>query len=70
MQKISFENIEQEYLSENDLFCSKIKKLTLSERRLLILYAELKSYQKVAVLLNTSRWTVMRMVRRIKNKIT
>lgn len=43
--------------------------LTLQEQRVLILYADLQSYRKVAKLLNCSQGTVNNYIKRIRNKI-
>lgn len=47
----------------------KLEKLTLSEKIVLILYAEMNSYRKVAKVLGFSHSTVMKHIKEIRQKL-
>lgn len=64
-----FENIEKEYLAEHTPLCEKLKTLSFSEQRLLIMYAELLSTRKVAKAYQMSHETIRREINKIKTKL-
>lgn len=61
-----FENIEQEYSSDEGELCKKLNGLNVSDRRMLIVYAETKSLAKTAEMFNTSRWSIHRRINKIR----
>lgn len=74
--EIEIEEIEREYIPANgdDDEMIKIKntiytQLPLNEKRMILLYAELGSYRKVAEFFECSPATICKCINSIKNKI-
>lgn len=68
---VQFTDIENEYIAEYDHspLVNSLKYLTCSERRLMILYAELGGIRPVARIYNCSTRTIWKEINRIKEKI-
>jgi DNA-directed RNA polymerase specialized sigma24 family protein len=60
-----FTDIDERLLAISD----KLEKLTASEKIVLILYAELQSYRKVAKVLGFSHSTVMKYIKETREKL-
>lgn len=80
MMNVNLDVLLEEYnLDFNDIFTDvderllqmeyKLKNLTFSDKIVLILYAELKSYRKVAKVLGFSHSTVMKHIKEIREKL-
>lgn len=80
MINVNLDVLLEEYnLDFNDIFTDvderllqmeyKLKNLTFSDKIVLILYAELKSYRKVAKVLGFSHSTVMKHIKEIREKL-
>lgn len=80
MMNVNLDVLLEEYnLDFNDIFTDvderllqmeyKLKNLTFSDKIVLILYAELKSYRKVARVLGFSHSTVMKHIKEIREKL-
>lgn len=64
-----FEAVEQEYINGNDsAMAGVLRNLSISDRRLLILYAELGSSYKVAELYNCSYRLILYRIKEIRKK--
>lgn len=74
--KIKFDELEREYLSENDTDTDEmyylkkgILELPYTDKALILLYAECGSYSKVAKILGVSSTTAFNQIKKIKSKI-
>lgn len=67
--KCPFKNVEDEYIQSNrNELIECLKTLSLTDRRLLILYAELQSLRKVAKIYHCSEATIRNRLKDIKQK--
>lgn len=78
MIRKNIKKIEEEYKPKEELFCEnvetneilkKVWSLEESDRRVLILYAEIKSHRKVAEILQVSEFSIRKKLKQIKKMV-
>lgn len=66
---IDFEAIEREYMTGAGELTPCVMNLSVADRRMIILYSELRSYRKLSKIYNCSHNLVYRNVIRISNEL-